>query len=119
MNTSEPADKLDGIAIVGMSGRFPGACSIDEFWRNLRDGVESLTTFSDEQLIAAGEDPSLLRSPAYVKASMVLDGIDLFDADFFRFTPREAEITNPEHRIFIECAWEALENAGYDPGQYP
>jgi phthiocerol/phenolphthiocerol synthesis type-I polyketide synthase E len=118
MNMDEQADKLDGIAIIGMSGRFPGAYSPDELWRNLRDGVESLTTFTDEQLSAAGEDPALLNSLTYVKAGMVLSGVDLFDADFFGFTPREAEITNPEHRIFLECAWEALENAGYDPQYY-
>jgi acyl transferase domain-containing protein len=118
MDMGEEADKLDGIAIIGMAGRFPGACSVDELWRNLRDGVESVTTFTDEQLLAAGEDPALLNSSAYVKAGVLLSGVDLFDADFFGFTPREAEITNPEHRIFLECAWEALENAGYDPQQY-
>ncbi len=118
MNAEGQADELDGIAIIGMSGRFPGARSLDEFWRNLRDGVESVTTFTDAQLLSAGEDPALLNSPEYVKSGIVLDGIDLFDAGFFGFTPREAEITNPEHRIFLECAWEALENAGYDPDQY-
>jgi acyl transferase domain-containing protein/acyl carrier protein len=112
------ADKLDGIAIIGMSGRFPDACNLVEFWRNLRDGVESVTTFTDEQLLSAGEDPALLNSPEYVKSGIVLDGIDQFDAGLFGFTPREAEITSPEQRIFLECAWEALENAGYDPHQH-
>ena len=119
MNNEEPFDtSTDGIAIIGMSGRFPGASTLERFWRNLHDGVESLTTFTHGQLLSVGEDRALIDSPAYVKAAMVLDGIDLFDADFFGFTPREAEITNPEHRIFLECAWEALEDAGYDPARY-
>jgi acyl transferase domain-containing protein/acyl carrier protein len=119
LKAQEERDQLEGIAIIGMSGRFPGAPSIDKFWRNLCDGVESITTFTETQLLSAGEDPALVRSPAYVKASPVLEEIDLFDADFFGFTPREAEVTDPQHRIFLECAWEALENAGYDPDRYP
>ena len=119
MNNGEPFDtSADGIAVIGMSGRFPEASTIEGFWRNLHHGVESLTTFANAQLLSAGEDPALVDSPAYVKAAMVLDGVDLFDANFFGFTPREAEITNPEHRIFLECAWEALEDAGYDPDRY-
>jgi amino acid adenylation domain-containing protein len=118
MNPELKADNLDGIAIIAMSGRFPGACNPHELWRNLRDGVESVTTFTDAQLLSAGEDPAVLNSPRYVKKGILLDGVDLFDAGFFGFAPREAEITNPEHRIFMECAWEALENAGYDPNQY-
>ena len=118
MNTEIEAGKLDGIAVIGMSGRFPGASGLAEFWRNLCDGVESVTTFTDEQLLSAGEDPALLNSPEYVKSGILLDGIDLFDAGFFGFTPREAEMANPEFRIFFECAWEALENAGYDPDRY-
>ena len=115
---SEETEPLEQIAIVGMAGRFPGADTIDRFWRNLCDGRESITAFSDAQLLATGEDPDLLKSPRYVKSGVVLEGVDLFDADFFGFTPREAEVTDPQHRIFLECAWEALENAGYDPEQY-
>jgi acyl transferase domain-containing protein/acyl carrier protein len=118
MKAEMQAGKLDGIAIIGMAGRFPGACGLAEFWRNLRDGVESVTTFTDAQLLSAGEDPALLNSPDYVKSGIVLDGVDLFDAGFFGFTPLEAEMTNPEHRLFFECTWEALENAGYDPDRY-
>jgi acyl transferase domain-containing protein/acyl carrier protein len=109
----------EGIAIIGMSGRFPGARNLDEFWRNLRDGVESVSFFSDEQLKAAGIDPAVRRDPAYVGAGGVLDDIDLFDASFFGFNPREAEAMDPQQRLFLECAWETIENAGYDPARYP
>lgn len=118
MQSKSPTNQQDGIAIIGMSGRFPGASTPDELWQNVCQGVESITRFSDEELLAAGEDPALLQLPNYVKASAVLDGIDLFDADFFGFSPREAALTDPQHRLFMECAWEALENAGYDPERY-
>ncbi|HEY6391954.1 MAG TPA: type I polyketide synthase [Bryobacteraceae bacterium] len=106
---------FEGIAIVGMAGRFPGARSTDEFWNNLVAGMESISRFSTEELIRAGNDPDLIARPAYVPAHGVLDGVENFDARFFGFTPREAEITDPQHRIFLECCWEALENAAYDP----
>lgn len=105
---------MEGIAIIGLAGRFPGAKNITEFWQNLCDGVEAISQFSDEELIAAGVDPSLLNNSNYVKAGAVLEDIDLFDAGFFGFNPKEAEMTDPQHRLFLECAWEALENAGYD-----
>ncbi|MCM3904753.1 MAG: SDR family NAD(P)-dependent oxidoreductase [Pyrinomonadaceae bacterium] len=107
------------IAIIGMSVRFPGAASVQAFWQNLRDGVESITSLSDEELIDAGEDPAKLREPNYVKAAGVLEGIELFDASFFGIYPREAELMDPQQRIFLECSWEALESAGYDPETYP
>jgi acyl transferase domain-containing protein/acyl carrier protein len=115
----EKEELLNGIAIVGMSGRFPGANNLDEFWRNLRDGVESVSFFSDDDLRRAGVDPAVRRDPDYVGAGGVLAGVDLFDAGFFGFNPREAEAMDPQHRIFLETAWEALENAGYDPAKYP
>ncbi|MFN6517004.1 MAG: SDR family NAD(P)-dependent oxidoreductase [Nostoc sp. CreGUA01] len=108
----------DEIAIIGMAGRFPGANKVDSFWENLRDGVESISFFTDEELISAGVEPSLLNDPNYVKASGILENIDLFDASFFGFSPREAEITDPQHRLFLECVWEALENAGYNSEIY-
>ncbi|MCC5666137.1 SDR family NAD(P)-dependent oxidoreductase [Nostoc sp. CHAB 5784] len=108
----------DEIAIIGMAGRFPGANKVDSFWENLRDGVESISFFTDEELISTGVDPSLLNEPNYVKASGILENIDLFDASFFGFSPREAEITDPQHRLFLECVWEALENAGYNSETY-
>ena len=101
-----------------MSGRFPGARDIDEFWQNLRDGVESIAFFSDEELASSDIDPAVLSDPNYVKARGVLEDTELFDASFFGFSPREAEIMDPQHRLFLECAWEALENAGYDAETY-
>lgn len=106
------------IAIVGMSGRFPGAENIHAFWQNLRNGVESISFFSDEELLAEGIDNETLKHPNYVKAKGVLENIELFDAPFFGFTPREAQIMDPQHRLFLQCAWEALENAGYDAEKY-
>ena len=100
------------IAIVGMAGRFPGAHTIDQFWRNLRQGVESITFFSEEELRAQGINPAQLHDPNYVKARGFLEDSEFFDPEFFGFTPREAELMDPQHRIFLECAWEALEDAG-------
>jgi len=111
-------DAPEGIAIIGMAGRFPGAKSIDEFWQNLWNGVESIAFFSDEELRASGIDPVLLGDPNYVKAYGVLEGVELFDASLFGLRPREAEIMDPQHRLFLECAWEALESAGYDSARY-
>lgn len=107
------------IAIIGMAGRFPKANNVEALWSNLRDGVESISQFSDAELIAAGIDPELLSQPNYVKANGLLENVDMFDANFFGFTAKEAEIVDPQHRLFLECAWEALENAGYDPETYP
>ncbi|WP_448269186.1 SDR family NAD(P)-dependent oxidoreductase [Nostoc sp. DSM 114159] len=108
----------DEIAIIGMAGRFPGSNEIDNFWNNLRDGVESISFFTNEELISAGVDRSLLNEPNYVKASGILEDIELFDASFFGFSPREAELTDPQHRLFMESVWEALENAGYNSETY-
>jgi acyl transferase domain-containing protein/acyl carrier protein len=106
------------VAVCAMAARLPGASSIDRFWSNLADGVESVTRFTDEELLSAGEDPELLRNPDYVRARAVLDDVEWFDAGFFGFTPTEAEILDPQIRLFLECAWEALELAGYDPERY-
>lgn len=114
INSTEAYDSIQEIAIIGMSGRFPGANGIEDFWENLRSGVESISTFTDAELIASGIDRELLSNPQYVKSLAVLENIDLFDASFFGFNPRETEITDPQHRLFLEYAWEALENAGYD-----
>jgi len=115
---SKGANTIGSIAIVGMAGRFPGAPDVDAFWRNLRDGIESITFLSDEELLADGADPSALRDPNYIKARGLIEGPDLFDAAFFGYTPREAEAMDPQHRIFLETAAHALENAGYDAEQY-
>jgi acyl transferase domain-containing protein len=114
---SDFEDSTD-IAIIGMSGRFPGAETVDALWHNLCAGIESISQFSDEELLAAGVDPALLSDPNYVKAGAVLEDIELFDADFFGFTPREAQIIDPQHRLFLETAWNAIESAGYDPETY-
>ncbi|MFL6604095.1 MAG: amino acid adenylation domain-containing protein [Steroidobacteraceae bacterium] len=102
------------IAIVGMSGRFPGARTVEQFWRNLRDGVESITHFSEAELEDSFSD-EVRRQPNFVKARPILEGVEQFDAEFFGMYAREAELTDPQHRVFLECAWEALESAGCDP----
>jgi amino acid adenylation domain-containing protein/non-ribosomal peptide synthase protein (TIGR01720 family) len=109
----------EAVAIVGMAGRFPGAPSLEEFWRNLREGVESITFFTDAELEAAGVPPAVLGDRSYVKARGVLEGVELFDAGFFGYNPREAEVIDPQQRVFLETAWEALERAGYDAEKYP
>lgn len=111
-------DRLNDIAIIGLVCRFPGARDVDEFWANLRDGVESISSFSDEELLAGGISQSTIADPNYVKAGGVLDEIDLFDAEFFGFNRREAETLDPHHRLLMEGGWEALESAGYNPQQF-
>ena len=106
------------VAIIGMSGRFPGAKNVDEFWRNLKNGVESVSFFSDEDLLASGVDPQALRDPNYVKAKPILTDIDRFDAHFFGYSPKEAEILDPQHRLFLEHSWDAIAQAGYNPAAY-
>ncbi|HWN40782.1 MAG TPA: SDR family NAD(P)-dependent oxidoreductase [Thermoanaerobaculia bacterium] len=106
------------IAVIGMSGCFPKARSLDELWHNLRDGLEAITFFSDEELLAAGVPAQRLRDPRYVKAGSVLDGFDGFDAGFFGYSAQEAAVMDPQQRLFLEHAWEALENAGYAPETY-
>ena len=120
MNNSETLSQRSGleIAIIGMAGRFPGASTLDEYWENLQNGVETISFFSDEELLASGGDSSLVRDPHYVKARGILEDIESVDAGFFGYTIREAALMDPQHRIFLECAWEALENAGYNPETY-
>ncbi|MBF0235841.1 MAG: polyketide synthase, partial [Desulfamplus sp.] len=101
-----------------MALRVPGAENLEKFWENLVDGVESITSFSDQELSAAGVEESALKNPEYVKAGFPLSGADKFDAGFFDMTPREAEVLDPQHRQLMECSWEALEHAGYDPKGY-
>ncbi|WP_293081672.1 type I polyketide synthase [Moorena sp. SIO3H5] len=106
------------IAVIGMSGKFPGADNLDQFWQNLRNGTESITFFSDEELLASGIDPKLLSNPNYVRASPILSEVEYFDADFFGYSRREAELMDPQQRLLLECAWESLEDAGYNPLTY-
>ncbi|QOT00426.1 amino acid adenylation domain-containing protein [Brevibacterium sp. JNUCC-42] len=108
-----------GIAIIGMSGRFPGAKNIEEFWTNLAEGVESITFFSEEEILESGIDLELVKkNPNYVRANGYLSNSEYFDASFFGFSQREAEITDPQQRLFLECAWEAMEHAGYVGEKY-
>ncbi len=109
---------VEPIAVIGMSGRFPGAKNIDEFWQNLREGVESIVSFTDEELTAWGEPPEWLKNPRYVRRGAFVSDIEMFDAAFFGFSPREAELTDLQHRLLLECAWETIESAGYDPETY-
>ncbi|MEH2112706.1 MAG: beta-ketoacyl synthase N-terminal-like domain-containing protein [Nostoc sp.] len=106
------------IAIVGISGRFPSANNIDAFWYNLQNGVESISFLSNHELVDLNIEEEILNDPNYVKAAPILDNIEYFDARFFGYSPKEAEIIDPQHRLFMESAWEALENAGYDPETY-
>ncbi|MGW0283968.1 type I polyketide synthase [Streptomyces sp. NPDC003236] len=105
------------IAIVGMACRFPGADSVERFWDVLSEGRETLTRYTDEELLAAGVPAERLADPRYVRAAQTIDGTDLFDSELFQFTHDEAEILDPQHRVFLECALEALQRAGYDPGR--
>jgi amino acid adenylation domain-containing protein len=113
----QAADTQGTVAIIGMAGRWPGAKTVDEFWRNLCAGVESTTRFEDSEL----EDSfgaEIRSAPNFVKARPILENVDQFDAEFFGMYAKEAELTDPQHRLFLECSWEALEDAGYDPAAY-
>lgn len=114
----ESLDHGSSIAIIGMTCRFPGARDLATFWQNLCCGRESITFFSEQELAALGVEPAMLHHAKYVKAGGVIEDIELFDAAFFGFSPREAVITDPQHRLFLECAWETLEAAGYNPDTY-
>ncbi len=103
------------IAIVGMALRVPGARTVDAFWSNLVEGVESIRDLTDEELLAAGESEERLRHPRYVRRAAELPDMEMFDADFFGMSPKEAAIMDPQHRQFLECAWEAMEDAGRMP----
>lgn len=107
------------IAVVGMAAHLPGAPDIGTYWRNLAAGIESIRPLSEAELLAAGESPARMRKPNYVPAAAVLDGFETFDAEFFGFSPKEAAILDPQHRQFLEVAWEALENAGHPPEGFP
>jgi len=103
------------IAIIGMAGRFPGSRNLDEFWQNLRDGKELISFFTEEELKAAGVSPSEYKSPHYVPAAPVLDDIELFDADFFGYSPLEAKAIDPQQRFLLECAWGHWNTRGTSP----
>lgn len=113
---SEPRDfSGNEIAIVGMAGRFPDARTLAEFWRNLEGGIEGIRRLDDEQLRAAGVTEEQLADPNYVRAASILDDMEMWDAPFWGFTPLDASIMDPQHRLFLECSWEAFEDAGHAP----
>ncbi|MDJ0835375.1 MAG: LLM class flavin-dependent oxidoreductase, partial [Acidobacteriota bacterium] len=115
--TVAPVDFPDhAVAVIGLACRFPGADGPRAFWDVLREGRETITFFSDEELLAAGVPPEQLADPSFVKASPVLSDIEGFDADLFGYSPREAAWLDPQHRLFLECAWEAMESAAYRGG---
>ena len=113
----DEVDERD-IAIIGMAGRFPGARTLEAFWDMLQNGREAVRFFEDEELAAAGVAPEVLRDPSYIKAGTLMEDVECFDAAFFGYTPREAEMLDPQQRFFLECAWHALEDAGYVPGSF-
>jgi len=109
---------FEGIAVVGLSGQFPGSKNVNEFWQNLRNGVESISELSDTDLMAEGVPLEMVNDPNYVKNGFFLEDIEMFDAEFFGYNPREASIIDPQQRMFLESSWVALENAGYNPENY-
>ncbi len=111
-------DEIERVAVIGMSARFPGADNIDEFWHNIRNGVESVIEFNDDELRAYGIPDAWLTAPNFVKSGTILNDIDKFDAAFFGYSPREATFMDPQQRLFLEVAWEALENSGYTPDSH-
>jgi acyl transferase domain-containing protein/NAD(P)-dependent dehydrogenase (short-subunit alcohol dehydrogenase family) len=113
----ELLDQGTALAVTGMAVRFPGARNVRRYWANLRDGVESIRDLDAQELLSRGVPGELLDDPAYVRRGAVLDGMDRFDAGFFGFSPRDAAILDPQHRHFLETAWEALEDAGHVPGR--
>ena len=115
-DAGDPAD--DGVAILSMVGRFPGSADVDELWQHLLAGEEGIHFFSDEELRRAGIAEATFRDPEYVRASGTLADVELFDAGFFGISPREAEAMDPQQRLFLECAWQALEEAAIDPRRY-
>jgi phthiocerol/phenolphthiocerol synthesis type-I polyketide synthase E len=111
-------DAVGKIAVIGMAGRYPQAWNIEQFWQNLKEGRECISFFTKDELLEEGVSLELLSRSDYVKAAGISPGTFLFDASFFGYTPREAELLDPQHRVFLECAWQALEHAGYDPFTY-
>ncbi|MFG2058172.1 SDR family NAD(P)-dependent oxidoreductase [Micromonospora sp. NPDC048930] len=113
-----PEDGVEPLAIVGLAARVPGADDVRQFWRNLVDGVESVTSFSREEQLARGAKLSEVDDPGWVSRAPVIEGFDRFDAGLFGLTPREAEVMDPQHRLFLEACYVALQDAGYDPARY-
>ena len=118
MSDARDTDARDDIAIIGMAGRFPQSRTLQEFWEALKQGTECIRSFTPEELRASGIDASVLDDPSYVNAGAPLEEAECFDAAFFGYHPRDAELMDPQHRVFLECAWSALEDAGYDSTRF-
>lgn len=120
VNKSTPAHSGRGrdIAVIGMAGRFPGANTIETFWENLKNGIETISFFSEAELIDAGIPAEIVSQPDYVKVQPLLEDIQYFDAGFFGYIPAEAAVMDPQMRVFHECVYHALEDGGYDPYSY-
>ncbi len=116
-NNSDDTDETE-IAVIGMAGRFPAAEDIEQFWKNLIDSAQSISFMSEEELEIQGISSEIIRRPEYVKAKGLLEGVEYFDASFFEYSPKEAELMDPQLRILHECTWEAIENSGYNPENY-
>lgn len=106
------------IAVIGMAARFPNAKNIAQYWQNIQDGRDCISDFSDEELLNVGESPDLLHNSSYVKSGGYLADKNYFDYSFFDYKPNEAELLDPQIRIFHECCWEALEDSGYSSFDY-
>lgn len=118
MSTHSLDDEAVGVAVIGMAGRFPGAPDLERFWRNLRNGVESIRDFTPEELTQAGVTDEMLADRSYIRRGTSLDKVEEFDAAFFGYSASDAALTDPQQRLFLECAWEAMESAGYDSKSY-
>jgi len=103
------------VAVIGAAGRFPGAANLDEYWSLISEGRETIRRFTRDELLEAGMDPDLVDHPGHIPVSPMLGDVDLFDAAFFNFSPREAEVIDPQGRLLLETAWHALESAGCSP----
>ena len=115
--TTQQSNGLE-IAIIAMAGRFPGAKSVTEYWENLKNSRECLSALDEDYLRRNGVSEEQIKDPDYVKTGGILKDADYFDAQFFGYSPREAKILDPQHRVFLECAWEAMETAGYNQDRY-
>ncbi|MFM7717516.1 MAG: beta-ketoacyl synthase N-terminal-like domain-containing protein, partial [Microcystis sp.] len=117
-NRSRRHNQTHDIAIIGMAGQFPGAKNLTTFWENLKNGIETISFFSEEELQESGVSSELFNQPNYVRARPILEQVEYFDSEFFGYTDREAELLDPQQRLLLECSWECLENAGYNPNTY-
>nr|AAG02357.1 polyketide synthase [Streptomyces verticillus] len=115
LDAADTTDAADGIAVISLGGRFPGADRVDRLWTNLLDREDAISHFTADERLARGRDPELVRHPRFVGAEGVLGDVSLFDAEFFGCSPREAEVMDPQHRLCLEEAWHVFDTAGYDP----